>query len=161
MDLFKKEEPNTQANNSSVPAEKKGGFGNFLHGSQPPAKDQSSNDGSKDIAGLIRRMRINEERAMNLRKKTQVIEHNMLINQKKLISELKFLNNEINDLKLNFEELKVKMIQLSQQLETMAKKEDFHVLERYISMWEPVNFVTRREVERIVQEKIKENMKSS
>ena len=35
-----------------------------------------------------------------------------------------------------------------------AKTEDVQVLDRYINLWEPANFVTRTEVEKIVDEAI-------
>ncbi len=34
------------------------------------------------------------------------------------------------------------------------------VLEKYVNMWEPLNFVTRKEVERIVREVLEEKFNS-
>ena len=33
-----------------------------------------------------------------------------------------------------------------------AKKEDVEVLQKYINLWEPVNFATRKEVEKLFSE---------
>jgi hypothetical protein len=161
MDIFKKDEVNMNTQNSTMDP-KKSGFNNFMHGTKETPQLQKGpnlSEISKELTGLMRKFRINEERDMNLRKKLQVIEHNMLLNQKKIISEIKFINSEINDIKLNSENLKTKILQLSHQMESMAKKEDFAVLERYISMWEPIHFISRKEAEKLIDEKLNERVR--
>lgn len=127
-------------------------------------KNQNSNNGvvdpnnelTKQITMLSRKIRINEERSMNLRKKTQMIEHNILSNHKKVLTEMRFMNEEIADLKKEIIGLKTKLATFAHELSETAKKEDFSVLERYINLWEPVNFVTRNEVERVIKDILEE-----
>jgi tryptophanyl-tRNA synthetase len=151
MDLFKKEE---QGNQQNIP--KPEPVNN--RGSKSSTNDKAVNIGdvSKEVTSLIRKVRINEERDMNQRKKIQLIEQNILLHHKKLVSEIKFINTELNEIKLNFENLKSKLAQFSHQMNNLAKKEDFAVLERYINLWEPVNFVTRKEVENIITDILKD-----
>jgi len=132
------------------------GIGSLLSSDKAPAQQGggAAGDLAKDVNSLTRRIRINEERSVNLRKKIQTIEHNMLMNHKKLLSEVKFINEEISEIKRSFEELKVNIRGFGRELQEAAKKEDIQVLERYINMWEPINFVTRKEVERIIKDTI-------
>ncbi|MFT4343230.1 MAG: hypothetical protein ACMXYE_00615 [Candidatus Woesearchaeota archaeon] len=151
MDLF------AQKNNQPDPkAQQSGGF--FGGGQkQPPANAQTQQQ-TDDIQVLMRKLRIHEERVLNLRKKLQMVEHNMLHNQKKVVGEIKFMVQEISDTKREFAGLKTHLREFSRELMNAAKKEDIQILERYVSMWEPVKFITREEVERIVEEKVAEQI---
>ena len=148
MDLFKDKQHKQNQNNN----QQQNQSGNILGKKQP----LQQNDYSKDISSLSRRARINEERALELRKKVQMLEHNMLTNHKKLLNEVKFINDELSELKRGFNDIKEKIVGFARELGEGAKKEDLQVLERYINMWEPVNFVTRKEVEKIVESKLRE-----
>ncbi len=155
MELFKKkeEQPPAQDAPNAAPEQKSGGLGGLFQGGKQNEQQQAAGaDASKEMNTLSRRMRINEERSVNIRKKTQMIEHNMITNHKKLLSEIKYVNEEIADIKREFEELKAHVRSFSRELQESAKKEDVQVLERYINLWQPVEFVTRNEVEKIVKE---------
>ena len=155
MDLFNKK--GGQVNNTQPNEEGTGGqgFGSLLSSDKGGQQGAVSTDSvAKDVNSLTRRIRINEERSVNVRNKLQTIEHNMLINHKRLLGEIKFINEEISDIKREFSELKQKVLSFARELQESAKKEDIQVLERYINMWEPINFVTRHEVEKIIDEKL-------
>jgi hypothetical protein len=122
----------------------------------PPSKGAFPGDPleiARNINAFSRKMRLNEERIIGLRKKMQLIEHNMIEGHKKLLAEIKFLNKDVGDIKREFDELKDKVLGFGKELQRCAKKEDVDVLEKYINMWEPVNFVTRREVEKMINER--------
>ena len=125
-----------------------------MFGEQKPLQPMVPAELVSQVHEITRSIRIGEDRVINLRKKTQMIEHNMLTSQKKMISEVKYLNEEITELKRMLEDLRGNMQILHQTTKGMAKREDIQVLERYISMWEPLKFVTREEVERVVQQVI-------
>ncbi|MCB9358390.1 hypothetical protein H6503_00505 [Candidatus Woesearchaeota archaeon] len=158
MELFakKKEDAAGSGNTQQAPKPPQGqGFLSGLGGGQKQ-QPMPQGDFAKDINEVTRRIRINEERSVNIRKKTQMIEHNMLMNHKKILSEIKYVNEEIGEIKRSFEDLKTKVMGFARELQQCAKKEDVQVLERYINMWEPVSFVTKNEVERIIEEKLSE-----
>jgi predicted nucleic acid-binding Zn-ribbon protein len=160
MDLFatknNNNNPSNTSNNSNESnhnsTKQQGAISNFLSGNKPNTNgnQDQSNDLLKEISTLSRKTRINEERSLNVRKKLQMIEHNMLANQKKIITEFRYLNEEINELKKEISGIKSKISTFAHELSEVAKKEDVSVLERYINIWEPVNFVTRKEVERLI-----------
>jgi hypothetical protein len=161
MGLFGQTKPSEGAapanQQQQQPAEqKKSSFGSFLTSKPaPPPTDLSGIN--KDLTLMSRRIRINEERNMNIRKKIQVIEHNMLLSQKRMLSEIRYINDEITDLKRQIEDLKGSLSVMGREVSLAAKKEDVQVLEKYVNMWEPMNFVTRQEIDRILTEKLKKH----
>ncbi|MBI2548280.1 hypothetical protein HYW21_02935 [Candidatus Woesearchaeota archaeon] len=113
-----------------------------------------------ELNNLSRRVRIQEERDLNLRKKIQVIEQNMLSSQKKASTEIKILQDDLKTVKRELLDVKDKVKLLILELRESAKKEDVKVLERYINLWEPVNFVTQQEVVKMVQDIVEERASS-
>lgn len=109
----------------------------------PPEVLQPLRDGS-------RRIRVLEEQVLRLRKSLQLNEQDSLGKYKKGTHELKTLTEEIDGFKKEFKTLQDKITMLAAELQQFAKKDDVLVLKKYINLWEPVQFVTRNEVERIV-----------
>ena len=133
-----------------APEEKKGGF--FSSKPKETAQQSASPMVADELTELGRRIRIMEERFSNLRTKLQVMEHNMISHHKILSTEVKASNAEIHELKKENNELKEKFIAMIRDLQAFAQKEDVQVLEKYINLWQPLNFVTKNDVENIVNE---------
>jgi hypothetical protein len=127
--------------------------GGFFGGQKKP---EEAPDISKELNLLGRRLRVIEEQITNVRRKMQVTDQNMLSFQKKNTTELKTVNMEINELRRILEDMQNNILLIIKELRLCAKKEEVTVLQRYVNMWEPVNFVTRTEVEKIVQEALSE-----
>ncbi len=121
---------------------------------QSPAA-QKAPDNSQELVEhmreMSRRVRTIEERYNGLRKNTQITEHNTLGHNKKLKDEMSILTSEIDDLKKEIDLINERSDIIIKELKESAKKDDVAVLEKYISLWEPVNFVSRNEVEKIVR----------
>ena len=107
---------------------------------------------------LNARLKMNEERFSELRKKMQFIEQSFLKHQKKLIRELKVINSDIEEDKKGITELKSKINLIIKELQLSASREDVEVLKKYLELWQPVKFVTENQVERIVGDKVYELM---
>lgn len=107
---------------------------------------------TEEIRNLSRRLRIIEERYTNLRTKQQVIEQNMLSRHKQVTTEIKTTNSDMHELKTEITEIKDRLLLIIKELRECAKKEEVKVLEKYINLWDPVNFITRNEIEGIVRE---------
>lgn len=138
------------------------GFQDMLGGKKPLAPPGPNVlDLSGNVTDIDRRMRILEERFLNLRQKTQVIEQNIIHHDKKLYTEIKTTNTEIFELKREIDAIKNKFLLLSKEVSTLAKKEDVDVLNKYISMWDPMKFVTRKEVSDIIDEKMNDLLNKS
>ena len=115
------------------------------------------NQVSNEMNNLSRRVRIIEERYSNLRNKSQVTEQNMLMNNKRLTSSMTMLTSDINELKREVKEIKDTVKLIIKELNETVKKEEVSTLKKYIDLWEPVNFVTREGVEKIIKKFIEES----
>lgn len=101
---------------------------------------------------LSRRVRVLEERYQSLRKNIQVNEQNMIQINKKLMTEVKSINEELSEQKKVMGELKSDIMMIITELKEKAGKEDVQVIENYLKLWQPVKFVTRDEMERYFDE---------
>lgn len=111
---------------------------------------------SSQLINVSRRLRILEERYLNLRKKTQVSDQNMLAIQKNVAKELKATHDELLEFRRDFVDLRDKVKLIVRELKTCAKSEEVEVIKKYVNLWEPINFVTRGEVNSIVKRALEE-----
>ncbi len=136
-------------------AEKGGGL--FGGGKHPPEHEGPSIGFlTQEISNLSTRLRVLEERSSNMRKKQQLVEQNMLSHRKRFTEEVDLLKDEIDEIKRTIREIETKIIMIIKELRLTAKKEDVDIIKKYVEMWEPVNFVTQNQVEKIVKEFIEE-----
>lgn len=110
----------------------------------------------EELENTVNRLRVLEERYTNLQTELKVTEENMINRNKKLTTEIKTLTSDINELKKEINEIKDRVLIVIKELQGCAKNEDVKVLQRYIEMWEPMNFVTHKEVEEIINEKLRQ-----
>jgi uncharacterized protein (DUF342 family) len=129
------------------------GAGKSLAGALPNSNEEISN--------LNRRMKMIEERYANLRSNFQVMEQNMLQKHKSFFTEIKTLNLEITEVKKEINELKDRMMMLIKEMELLARKESVETLRKYIDFWNPLNFVSKNEIEQIIREVIDKIRKES
>jgi hypothetical protein len=105
-----------------------------------------------EVNNLGRRLKVLEERYTNLRRKTQMTDQSFLNHTKKVMSEIKLLNSEMDELRQKLDNIDNKMLLIMRELRLCAKKEEIAVLQKYINLWEPVHFVTRNEVIKILED---------
>lgn len=110
-----------------------------------------------NLSNMMRRLKVLEEREINLRRKTQVTDQNMLEHYKKISTELKLIASEMTEIKADVLDLKNKIRMLIKELQESAKKEDVQVIKKYLNLWQPMNFVTHDEIEKIVKEILEES----
>ena len=119
------------------------------------SKPQQSFDSagmSADMNNMGRRLRLLEESFTNMRRSVQVTEENILQHNREFSKEIKSINSEIVEIRNELSEVKDRILQLITELKGSAKREEVKILEKYISLWNPVKFVTQAEVERMVRE---------
>ena len=114
--------------------------------------DQLMNRLTEDSESLGRRIRLLEEQLANLRRRVLVLDQNMLMGNKKNLNEVKSINSELMEFKKTMDELDNKLLLVIKELKLTAKKDEVDVLQKYINLWEPINFVTRTEVEKIIED---------
>lgn len=106
------------------------------------------------VSNAMRRLRMIENRYDNMRRKLQFLEQNMLEQHKKLNTELKTTNMDVVEIKRGFLELQNRMRMLIKEVQLRADKEDVEVIKKYLDFWEPVKFVTREQVEEILDRRL-------
>lgn len=132
------------------PPRKHEGLLNFGHAPQQEAPDFSGM--TTDMNTLGRRLRLLEEGFTNLRRFFQVMEENIISKNKHYSAEIKTLASDISEIRKEIQELKDKLILVIRELQSVARKEEVKVLEKYISMWNPIKFVSQNEIEQIINE---------
>jgi len=99
------------------------------------------------------RVRVLESKYDNLRDRMILINENLVNEYKKLSEDIKVVDSELKDLKKDIFEMKEALRHVLNELQHFARKEHFQVLEKYINMWNPFNFVTEKDVLRLIDEK--------
>ena len=107
---------------------------------------------NEQINALVRTVRISEERYSNLRKKTQLTDQNMLEDVKKISTEIKIINSDIDEMRKQLLEVNEKLGLLFEQIKNSVKKEDLDLLDRYLNLWSPLRFVTFDEAKKIIED---------
>lgn len=95
-------------------------------------------------------------------KNSILAEHLLTVNQNS-IEEYKRVNKEISLLNFEIKRLKEELFIIRQALNNFLKESDFFVkkndikvLEKYINLWDPLNFVTEDEIDMIIERKLNE-----
>ncbi len=135
--------PNQQPD---VPPVKKQGI--FSH--QQPVPDTSGF--TTDMNTLSRRLRLLEEGFTNLRRFFQVTEENIIAKNKHYSADIKTINSDIVEVRKELQDVREKLGIVIRELQTVARREEVKVLEKYINLWNPVKFVTQNEVDQIINE---------
>ncbi len=113
---------------------------------QPISPDISLQNVLRDINS---RVRISEGKYTNLRERVEITNRNMVEEQRRVIRDLKELNEEIIKLKNEINDLKETNRQIIQELSLFARKENVLVLEKYINLIDFMKFVTWDELEEV------------
>ena len=122
----------------------------------PETPSQPTSAISNIVNSLNRRLRVLEERHSQIQRKTEVIEDNMINKHKEVSEDIKKISLDIKELKRDFEDIKDNMKLLIKELQLKARKEDVDVIQQYINLWNPTNFVTNRELDKAVKKIISE-----
>ncbi|MCA9477604.1 MAG: hypothetical protein KC535_00470 [Nanoarchaeota archaeon] len=131
-----------------------------LFPNQPDPKEhvaRHKNEGTKEdakemaLAGsqlnnVATRLKILEERYGTLRKKSQTTEHNIVEVEKNHYDDLRIINDDIAEIKLKMRDIFEKVSMLSDEIENFASRNELKVIQKYVEYWQPVDFVTRKEV---------------
>ncbi|MFH2021616.1 MAG: hypothetical protein ABIJ34_09495 [archaeon] len=108
---------------------------------------------AKQLEEIMRRLRLLEERYSGLRKKSQFVEQSMLRDVKDLFEEIHALTDSLSELRSQMSELTEKLGKLTEEVKESVDKSELHTLAKYMDFWQPLDFITRKEVERMISER--------
>jgi hypothetical protein len=120
---------------------------------QPPVQQKKTpelNAVIGNLAEVAANVRVLEDRYANLRKKMQLTEQSLLDMQKNLYKDKKLLTDELTEAKMKLQDLIDDLASMKGELKDTVKQNDLKVLDRYLDMWEPLQFVSRKEVEALL-----------
>lgn len=146
-------ESNSYNFGSSVQSNESSSFQKSNHGPKNPEFEEIRNMLSEISSGL----RILEDRYYNLRKKTQLTDQTLLDAQREFFKEKRVTGEELVESKLKIQELNEQIELMKNELDDSARQKDLIVLEKYLDYWEPINFLTRKQAEELIEDKLEES----
>lgn len=102
---------------------------------------------SKTLVGVIERQKGLESSVDTLHDKLELLDHNAIKNFRKVFEDLKHVKDEIKEMREDINSIKEFNSKVSKQLRLFSSKDEVVKLERYIDLWDPLNFVTRSELD--------------
>ncbi len=97
----------------------------------------------------------------NLESKNNLLAENLLAVNQNTIEEYKRINKEIEIINADIKTLKNDLFNLKQtingflnEVDFFARKNDIKLLEKYINLWNPLEFVREDDIEKIIEEKL-------
>ena len=118
-------------------------------------QEQMQVDYAQAFNELANRLRILESKQGFLSEKILVMNQNMIEEYKKIMKEIKIIDLEVKDLKKELANVKNIVKHLTEEGSKFAKQSDVKVLEKYIKLWSPMNFVTEKEVQEMIHTALK------
>ncbi len=96
------------------------------------------------------RVRVLESRYSLMRDRIFLINQNMLQEYRKLSKEIRLVDSEVKSMKQDLNEVKNILRNVVNEMQNFARKENVKVIEKYISFWSPLKFVTENDVIEII-----------
>jgi len=110
----------------------------------------------EQISDIASRLKLAEQRVDNLRSHLELVDSSLIEKHKAAISEIRDMQDGMRALRADMDMLKDLTERLGKRMEALASREEVKVLQRYVEMWQPLQFVTRAEVKTLVQNALKE-----
>ena len=121
-----------------------------------PGLEQAQIKLGEQVSDTARRLRLLEESIEVLRAHLNLIDSSLIEKHKEAIKGIRGLEDSMRDLRAEIDQLKDISVRMIKRMEAFAPVEDVKVLERYVSLWQPLKYVTRSEVEAIVKSILKQ-----
>lgn len=107
------------------------------------------NTGVTDVAA---RLKVLEERYANLSRREQLSEQNMMRFEKDVRSDLRALQERLLETRRHISDVREKLETMQGQVAKAADKQELRVLEAYLNMIQPMQFVTRAEAKKLLED---------
>lgn len=101
---------------------------------------------NKTIMNLSQRLKDLESTLDLFNDKLELLDHNSIKNFKRVFNEQKSIKSDLRDVKQELQTVKEFQKKVSKQFRLMATVDEVKKLEKYIDLWEPMQFVTKDEL---------------
>jgi hemerythrin-like domain-containing protein len=96
-------------------------------------------------------MKLVEGHIDTLRAHIDLLDNSLIEKHKAVVQEVRSVEDSVRGLRADIDMVKDLTERIAKRLEELASREQVKILERYVSLWQPLNFVTRSEVETVVK----------
>ena len=108
------------------------------------------------LIDLNSRVRALEKKQIELKEKVLVINRNMLEEFKAILNEIKDITKDLKDIKDSTAKFQGTIKQIVNEMDSFASKDQMKALEKYINLWNPLNFITEGEARNLIESIVKE-----
>ncbi len=91
-----------------------------------------------------------EGKINSLMREVDLVKNDLIRKNSSLSKEVKALNDEVLELKRQQDQFAQKMELIIKELKQTAGNEEVQVIKKYVELWNPLTFVTQRDLERTV-----------
>ena len=105
------------------------------------------------IADINNRVRTMESKYNLIGERLLIVNQNMIEEYKKIIKDMKIITSDLNEMKAEIAEIKSVIKNVVSELGLFAKKDEVKVIDKYLNLWSPMNFVTEDQLKKAVEEK--------
>lgn len=119
-----------------------------------PAKEQEKQVQQTHEADILRDIKILEEKILGLDKKIEVVENNLVEDHKGSKEDLNDLHKTVTELQSLADMLKKRVTEIITDMKNFARHEEVDTMKKYLDLWQPLNFVTREELNQILNERL-------
>lgn len=109
--------------------------------------------GSFDNAKLYTWVKALESKINNLNREFTLVKNDLIKRNNDLKKENKNLDKEIVDMKRQLEDSTKKTDLIIKELKQTAGSEEVQVIKKYIEFWNPMSFVTQKDLDRLFEQK--------
>lgn len=97
-----------------------------------------------------------EGKVNNLNREMIILKNDFIKRNNDMRKHLSILSDDIMEMRKNEENSSKKMDIIIKELKMTAGSEEVDVIKKYLDIWSPLNFVSQRDLERMVERKFKE-----
>src|SRR3989344_4538583 len=100
-----------------------------------------------------------ESKVNNLLREVDVLKNDFIARANKLNKDFKALSDDLMEIRHEQEKMNQKTTLIINELKQTAGQEEVMVLKRYLEYWNPLNFVTQKDLEKAIESKLEEARK--
>ena len=116
-------------------------------------KQQPDQRTPADITTVATKLRLAEERYKNLQNRNRLTEDALLSFERDMRAEMKAVKARLLDVKRRLVEVNAKVDGMENELQSVVKKHEFTVVERYVDLWQPMRWVTVDQARRMMEDR--------
>lgn len=95
-----------------------------------------------------------ESKVNNLLREVDILKNDFINRANKLNKDFKMLNDDMTELRHEQQKMDQKMVLIIKELKQTAGMEEVMTLKKYVEFWNPLNFVTQKDLEKAVVSKL-------